>query len=61
VGLHTKRLIDFKKQFYKSGESLLNLLMKKKKKKKNLEINNSNYILYLNELKNLYEQYDIEM
>ncbi|KAL6636150.1 hypothetical protein U3516DRAFT_732284 [Neocallimastix sp. 'constans'] len=25
------------------------------------EINNSNYILYLNELKNLYEQYDIEI
>ena len=35
--------------------------MQKKEKKKNLEINNSNYILYLNELKNLYEQYDIEM
>jgi len=25
-----------------------------------LEINNNNYILYLNELKNLFEQYDIE-
>ena len=57
MGLHTKRLIDFKKQFYKSGESLLNLLMQKIKI---LENNNNNYILYLNELKNLFEQYDIE-
>jgi len=52
------QMIDrLKKQFYKSGESLLNLLMQKIKI---LEINNNNYILYLNELKNLFEQYDIE-
>ena len=51
-------MIDrLKKQFYKSGESLLNLLMQKIKI---LEINNNNYILYLNELKNLFEQYDME-
>jgi len=46
-----------KKQFYKSRESLINLLNQKIKK---LEISNNNYILYLNELKTLFEQYDFE-
>ena len=46
-----------KKQFYKSRESLINLLNQKIKK---LEISNNNYILYLNEQKTLFEQYDFE-
>eukprot|EP00833_Pecoramyces_ruminatium_P016099 jgi/Orpsp1_1/1190131/evm.model.d7180000076770.1 len=47
-----------KRRFYLSGEALLNKL---KYKIINLEITNEDYMLYLNELKTLFEQHDNEI
>ena len=50
----TQRL---KKRYYQSIHALLNIL---EQKIKNLKINNNDYIQYINELNNLFEQYQIE-
>jgi len=46
-----------KRCYYQSGQVLLNIL---KQKIKNLKINNNDYIQYINELNNLFEQYQTE-
>ena len=52
------QMIDrLKSRFYQSGQALLNIL---EYKINNLEIINNDYILYLNELNNLFEQHQSE-
>jgi len=47
-------------RYYQSGQTLLNILEQKKIKIKNLKINNNEHIQYINELNNLFEQYQNE-
>jgi len=49
-----------KRRYYQSGQALLNILEQKKIKIKNLKINNNEHIQYINELNNLFEQYQNE-
>jgi len=46
-----------KRRYYQSGQALLNIL---KQKIKNLKINNNDYIHYINELNNSFEEYQTE-
>ena len=46
-----------RRRYYQSGQALLNIL---EQKIKNLKINNNDYIQYINELNNLFEQHQTE-
>ena len=46
-----------KRRYYQSGQALLNIL---EQKIKNLKINDNDYIQYINELNNLFEQHQTE-